>query len=104
LSDADAWRKWNLIRTLSNHAGLLVSIEITKNVSMEEISRWIAEPVSAITMNTDIFVQNSKQYPVLKKEHQNIIHQLMKVNLSFLKLCILNNFPKAQYSDYYSMQ
>lgn len=38
---------------------------------------WLAEPVKAVIVPAEIFVLNSKGYPVLTKPHQKFIKKLM---------------------------
>lgn len=45
----------------------------------KEIERWVAEPIKAIILPTNIFLANSKGYPVLSKRHQAFVRKMIKV-------------------------
>lgn len=71
----NAWDSWNIFRNMVGYSQKLgIVLSLTKYVPTDdEISRWIGEPVQALLINIDIFIPNQKGYPVLTKEHENIL-------------------------------
>lgn len=79
----DPWENWNKLRTLcQHHTNLHVALEITSNVpDVQAIDRWVAEPLSAVILPTDVFLTNQKGFPVLSKKHQDLLCRLFKYNI-----------------------
>ena len=42
------------------------------------MERWVGEPLFAIKFHSDIYVMNSKNYPVLPKLHAEVAKLMMK--------------------------
>ncbi|KAI8331600.1 PRMT5 arginine-N-methyltransferase-domain-containing protein [Choanephora cucurbitarum] len=75
-----SWKQWNRFRTLTEHnTKIHVALEITSELPSDEklLNLWLAEPVKTVIVPGEIFVSNSKGYPVLPKPHQRFIQKLM---------------------------
>lgn len=42
------------------------------------LDAWLAEPVRAVIVPSEIFISNPKGYPVLSKRHQAFVKKLMR--------------------------
>jgi protein arginine N-methyltransferase 5 len=74
------WKQWNRFRTLTEYnTKIHVALELTSDLPTDEklLEMWLAEPVKAVIVPAEIFVENSKGYPVLTKLHQRFIKKLM---------------------------
>ncbi|KAI7891369.1 PRMT5 arginine-N-methyltransferase-domain-containing protein [Mucor mucedo] len=74
------WKQWNRLRTLTEYNTKIgVVLELTSELPIDEklLNMWLAEPVKAVIVPAEIFVENSKGYPVLTKPHQKFIKKLM---------------------------
>jgi protein arginine N-methyltransferase 5 len=57
-----------------------VALEITENLPEDYVlQRWLAEPIKAVVISTNLFLTNKKGYPVLSKAHQGFLRSLFKV-------------------------
>ena len=62
---------------------LSVALEITADMPSDEVlQRWLAEPIKAVILSTNIFLTNKKGYPVMSKAHQGFLRSLFKVTTS----------------------
>ncbi|KAJ3022093.1 Protein arginine N-methyltransferase 5 [Thoreauomyces humboldtii] len=77
---AEAWRQWNLVRSLGEHnPKLSVALEIGSELpEIRTLQQWFAEPVRCVILPTSSFMANSKGYPVLSKAHQEFLRKLME--------------------------
>ncbi|GAA5801491.1 PRMT5 arginine-N-methyltransferase-domain-containing protein [Helicostylum pulchrum] len=74
------WKQWNRLRTLAEYnTKIHVALELTSELPSDEqlLDMWLAEPIKAVIVPAEIFVENSKGYPVLTKPHQRFIKKLM---------------------------
>ncbi|KAI8980873.1 PRMT5 arginine-N-methyltransferase-domain-containing protein [Pilobolus umbonatus] len=74
------WKKWNQLRTLAdNNSRINVALELTAELpkNRELLDVWFAEPVKTVIVPGDIFISNTKGYPVLPKGHQQFIKEMM---------------------------
>ncbi|KAG2236581.1 hypothetical protein INT48_000135 [Thamnidium elegans] len=74
------WKQWNRLRTLAEYnTKIHVALELTSELPTDEqlLDMWLAEPIKAVIVPAEIFVENSKGYPVLSKPHQRFIKKLM---------------------------
>lgn len=55
-----------------------------------DIGRWLAEPVSMVTLGEDVWLQNAKGFPVLGKVNQSLVHTFMRVCIFCVKERLLN--------------
>jgi len=78
------WKQWNHLRTLAEYNSRIgIALELTSELphDKELLDMWFAEPIKTVIIPGEIFISNSKGYPVLPKAHQNFVKQLMvKVN------------------------
>ncbi|KAL7063052.1 hypothetical protein AAHC03_01797 [Spirometra sp. Aus1] len=81
--ESSPWHWWTQLVSLagdtSESFGLL--LELGADLPSESvIRRWLSEPVSCLSLSTDIFVLNSKGYPVLSAAHQSVLRRFFKLN------------------------
>jgi len=77
----DGWQTWNKIRLQCDHNPRLhVALELTADLpsSEHELERWYAEPVRAVILPQDIFLNNEKGFPVLSKRHKALIMRFFR--------------------------
>jgi protein arginine N-methyltransferase 5 len=91
----DPWQWWNTLRTLcDNNAKLHLVLEFNSVLpSSAHQTRWLGEPVKAVSIPTDIFILNRKGYPVLPKKHQEYLFKLFKLNTQV----VLTGYSKADF-------
>lgn len=80
LKDNLPWKQWNRLRTLTEYnPKIQVALEITSQLPPDEqlLDMWVAEPIRLVIVPGEVFVPNSKGYPVLPKPHQKFIQKLM---------------------------
>ncbi|KAI7901883.1 PRMT5 arginine-N-methyltransferase-domain-containing protein [Cokeromyces recurvatus] len=90
-----SWKRWNRFRTLTEtNPKIYVALEITSELPADEqlLDLWLAEPVKEVIVPAEIFVANTKGYPVLPKAHQLFIQKLMDK----MKPDIIVTYPKIQ--------
>merc|ERR1719445_987541 len=46
--------------------------------------RWVGEPVKTVRVPTSIFLLNKKGYPVLSKQHQNLIRKFVNLDIQII--------------------
>ncbi|KAA3680625.1 type II protein arginine methyltransferase [Paragonimus westermani] len=83
----DPWYWWTqlfmLASDISDSLGLV--LDLPDNLPDEYvISRWLSEPVVCLLLRTDLFLTNSKGYPVLSKSHQAVIRRFFKLNVQVM--------------------
>jgi len=82
------WAVWNKFRLLcgqtSNSLGILLELSPMLPVARSEIERWIAEPVKAVLIPTNIFLTNAKGFPVLSAAHQSILIEFFQKDIQFI--------------------
>lgn len=78
----DTWQWWNKFRSYADYnCKFRLALELSTDVpTEEEILRWLGEPVEIIIIPADVFINNSKNYPVLSKAHQSILSQFLNMN------------------------
>eukprot|EP00795_Rhopilema_esculentum_P001486 gene1486-15920_t len=83
----DTWCWWNQLRFLcdqSRKIALVLELNSKELPSQEELDRWFAEPVKAVSIPTSVFLSNKKGYPVLSKAYQEFVRRLFKLNVQFI--------------------
>ncbi|RDA94883.1 hypothetical protein CP533_4308 [Ophiocordyceps camponoti-saundersi (nom. inval.)] len=84
------WESWHQIRTVCRYnLRLFVALKLPRLMPEKELqSRWFAEPVHYLTINSDVFQTNKSGYPCLSKYHQEMIvaHMRLKAKPGLL-LC-----------------
>ncbi|CCJ31064.1 unnamed protein product [Pneumocystis jirovecii] len=80
------WDIWNVIRISCDYNNrLFLAFKIQHKLPKPiATSRWFSEPVGLLIISSDIFVFNSKGYPVLSKEHQAFYTMFSKLKPSIL--------------------
>ncbi|GAB1863970.1 Protein arginine N-methyltransferase [Camponotus japonicus] len=99
LVDENPWEWWNAFRTICDYnkrlgVALIVSHDVPE---MEEIDKWLGEPVRCLILPTTIFLTNKKGYPVLSKAHQAIVKRFVALEVQF----ILTGATRYQSISYY---
>ena len=76
----DPWAAWNRLRLATEHCPRIsVALEVTPELPDEDaLSRWFAEPIRAIIIQTSTFLTNAKGFPVLPKGHQTFIRRMIR--------------------------
>lgn len=97
--DENPWEWWNAFRTICDYnkrlgVALIVSHDVPE---MEEIDRWLGEPVKCLILPTTLFLTNKKGYPVLSKAHQAIVKKFATLEVQF----ILTGATRYQSISYY---
>ncbi|XP_043285900.1 protein arginine N-methyltransferase 5 isoform X2 [Venturia canescens] len=80
------WEWWNSFRSLCDFdkklgLTLIVSEDLPE---MEEIDRWLSEPVQCLVLPTTLFITNKKGYPVLSKAHQHLVRKFSAFEIQFI--------------------
>lgn len=95
----NSWDSWNTFRSMVGYSlkyGIILSL--TNYVpTHNEVSRWIGEPVRALSVSTDIFILNKKGYPVLNKNHEDIL----KIAIQQKWTIVLSGDPLPNMLDYF---
>ncbi|KAK9480904.1 PRMT5 arginine-N-methyltransferase-domain-containing protein [Lipomyces japonicus] len=75
------WEIWNTVRTICDYSSrLTVGLEVPTRLPQQSlVSRWFAEPVTALFISANVFLTNSNNFPVLPKAHQFFIFKYMKI-------------------------
>lgn len=82
----DPWKKWTkFISSIRNVNRMKVVLEIGSELpSSGELDRWLGEPVSALVINTNVFLTNKKGYPVLSRSHQEFIKKMFNIGCQII--------------------
>lgn len=84
----DTWDWWNDIRTFCEYdkrVGIVLELPDVKHVpALEEIDRWIGEPVKALVLKTSLFLPNQHRKPVLPKVIQEVIKKFMTIDVQYI--------------------
>lgn len=77
----DTWQKWtSFISSVRNVNRMKLALEIGPELpNVEELNRWLGEPVGALIINTRIFLTNKKGFPVLPKAHQEFVKKMFNI-------------------------
>ena len=88
----DPWQWWHHVRALCGHStklGVLLVVPVTLT-GASVIDRWLGEPVKAVLLPTAAFLTNRKGFPVLSRQHQELLAKVFKfgiqVNLNTLSI------------------
>ncbi|EZA48205.1 hypothetical protein DMN91_012321 [Ooceraea biroi] len=97
--DENPWEWWNTFRAVCDFnkkigIALIVSHDLP---DLEEIDRWLGEPVRCLVLPTTLFLTNKKGYPVLSKAHQAIVKKFAALEIQF----ILTGATRYQSISYY---
>ncbi|XP_025417605.1 protein arginine N-methyltransferase 5-like isoform X1 [Sipha flava] len=95
----NSWDLWNTFRNMTGYSQQLgIVLCLTKYVpTCNEMSRWIGEPVRALSICTDFFISNQKGYPVLGKQYEDIL----KIAIQQKWIIILSGEPLPNMLDYF---
>ncbi|KAJ1450434.1 PRMT5 arginine-N-methyltransferase-domain-containing protein [Pelagophyceae sp. CCMP2097] len=79
--EGDSWDSWDAVRRLCSHSiALAVALEMTHALpSKDAARRWRGEPIKCIFIPTSLFVENEGGFPVLPKQHQDLLLSLAKL-------------------------
>ncbi|CDS40374.1 protein arginine N methyltransferase 5 [Echinococcus multilocularis] len=82
------WHWWSQLVGLAGPAaceslGLL--LEVPADLPKEDVvNRWLSEPVTCLALSTQLFLTNSKGFPILSHAHQHVLRQFLKINAQVL--------------------
>ncbi|GLV34518.1 capsuleen [Carabus blaptoides fortunei] len=48
------------------------------------LERWLGEPVKCLIINTNLFITNKKDYPVLSRAHQELIRKFLQLDVQYI--------------------
>lgn len=82
----DAWPKFHHLRSvIGGTRPIEVALELTAQLPSERaMARWHAEPVKVVIISPDIFLLNSKGYPVLPKRHKEFLMEMFKFKIQVI--------------------
>lgn len=84
----DSWIWWNDFRSLCRYEkriGLVLELPDVRYIPpSNEIDRWLGEPVKALLINTNLFVKNTHDKPVLPKIIQDVIQRFMSIDVQYI--------------------
>lgn len=80
------WKKWTkFISLVRNINKIKVALEIGPELpTIEELDRWLGEPVAALIIPSRIFVSNKKGWPVLPKRHQEFVKKMFNIGCEII--------------------
>jgi len=99
LAIENSWDSWNTFRNMAGYSLRIgIVLCLTKYVpTYDEISRWIGEPVHALSISMDIFILNKKKYPVLSEKHEEILRIAIQQKWTI----VLSGEPLPNMFDYF---
>ncbi|KAI9323662.1 PRMT5 arginine-N-methyltransferase-domain-containing protein [Dichotomocladium elegans] len=74
------WKQWSQLRSLvelNPKINLILELPAVLPKDEKILDVWLAEPVKAVIVASEIFISNPKGYPVLSKRHQAFVKKLM---------------------------
>lgn len=77
----DSWMQWKDLMLASDHSrrlGVALDVKSEPADSPGVWSRWLAEPVKVVILDTRVFLANKSGYPVLSKTVQNFLRLFME--------------------------
>jgi|EP00945_MAST-04E_sp_MAST-4E-sp1_P007948 type II protein arginine methyltransferase len=86
-SNDQQWKVWNDIRVMCGHSSSLsvcLKIGTTLPRDWADVSRWFGEPVKAAMLSIKAFSNNEAGYPVLPKEHKQLVFQLIHHDIQII--------------------
>lgn len=88
-ADAEAtYQKYLEFKQLTGHScsGVQLILVIGEDLpSWEHFNlRWIGEKIHSIQLDTRIFINNAKGFPVLSKKHQELVRALMRYQVRII--------------------
>lgn len=80
------WDWWNNFRLVADSSSKInLCLVMTEQVPEDlEIDRWLGEPVKALSIATSLFLVNKKGYPVLSKQHQNLVRKFINLDIQII--------------------
>ncbi|OZJ05601.1 hypothetical protein BZG36_01481 [Bifiguratus adelaidae] len=74
-----SWRKWDALKTMSEcNLKMGVALRLSQVVPYM-IDHWLAEPVKALIISSNVFIPNNVGYPVLPKRYQPFLRHFLKL-------------------------
>jgi len=82
----NTWDWWNRFRLVANsNSKINLCLCVTEQCPEEvDVMRWVGEPVKTVRVPTSIFLLNKKGYPVLSKQHQNLIRKFIALDIQII--------------------
>lgn len=78
--------RWNIFRSVCNgNRRLGIALEVTPDIpAVEEVTRWLGEPIRCLIVPTSLFLTNKKGYPVLSKAHQMLLRKFVPLGVQIV--------------------
>ncbi len=79
----DTWQWWHHVRALCGHStklGVLLVVPVTLT-GASVVDRWLGEPVKAVLLPTAAFLTNRKGFPVLSRQHQELLAKVLQFGI-----------------------
>ncbi|KAK6349511.1 methyltransferase protein [Orbilia brochopaga] len=94
--ELSSWDIWNGIRTATRYSPRIsLALQIQYSIPNKHTqSRWFAEPVRYLILDSQAYVLNAKGFPVMTKHHQNLIQKFSRKS----PLYLLANTRHAEYT------
>jgi len=82
----DTWTWWNKFRMVAgSNSKINLCLNISDNLPSDwEVNRWVGEPIKTVALSTSLFLVNKKGYPVLSKQHQQLIRQFIHLEIQII--------------------
>ena len=82
----NTWDWWNRFRLVANSNNKInLCLDVTDQCPSDiDIERWVGEPVKTVRISTSLFLLNKKGYPVLSKQHQNLIKRFIQLDIQII--------------------
>lgn len=95
----NSWDLWNTFRNMAGYnLRLGIVLCLTKYIpTLNEMNRWIGEPIRALLIDINIFILNKIGYPVLSESHEKIL----KIALQQKWTIVLSGEPLPNMLDYF---
>lgn len=95
----NAWDSWNTFRNMTGYSLQIgIVLCLTKYVpTHDEMSRWVGEPMCALSISTNLFNFNKKGNPVLSEDHEVILKLAVQQKWTI----IVSGEPLPNMRDYF---
>lgn len=100
-TDYNSWEWWNKFRIYCDYDKKLgLALELSQDMpSDQDLERWLGEPVKCLIINTNLFLTNQRDYPVLSKSHQQLLRRFFQLDVQYI---IKGKNFHSSYSQYWS--
>lgn len=97
-----SWDWWNALRSHCDYDKKLgLALEMSHELPSDlEMDRWLGEPVKCLIINTNLFLTNQKDYPVLSRAHQDVIRKFLPLDVQYIIKGKNHHGDISQYCSY----